>query len=233
MKEIVLFGLGKVAEVVHYYLTVDGDERVAAFTCDREFVDQESFLGLPVVPFDEVEQAYPPDRFDFFVAVGYQQLNRLRASRLAQVKAMGYRTASFVHPGAGVPRDLRMGEHCFIMNQVLIQPRVTLGDDVFVWSGALIGHHSTIGDHCWLTSTTSIAGAVTVGQRCFFGLNATVGNEVRIGDDCFLGANTLVTQDLAAEKVVVGSTSEVLGITPEQFLRVSRFEERRQQKAEL
>jgi sugar O-acyltransferase (sialic acid O-acetyltransferase NeuD family) len=223
VREVVLFGLGKIAEVVHYYLTNDGDARVVAFTCDREFVDRDDFLGLPVVPFDEVEDAYPPDRYELFVALAYQQMNRLRASRLAQARSKGYRTPSFIHPQSGAPLDLELGDNCFIMNNVCIQPRVTLGDNVFVWSGALIGHHSTIGDHCWLTSNTSIAGSVTVGRNCFFGLNATVANDLSVGNHCFLGANTLVTKDLPDEKVVVEKASDVLRVTPQQFLRISAF----------
>ena len=223
MRDVVLFGLGKVAEVVHYHLT-DGPARVAAFTCDPEYVESESFLGMPVVPFDRIEREYPPDRFGLFVAVGYQDLNRVRASRVDEARKKGYRTPSIVHPGAGVPCDVEIGEHCFVMQDALIQPRAVLGDNVFVWSGALIGHHSIVGDDCWFTSHASIAGAVRIGRRCFFGLNATVANGVTIGDDCFLGANTLVTSDLGDDKVVVEKSSEVLRLTPEQFLRVSRFE---------
>jgi sugar O-acyltransferase (sialic acid O-acetyltransferase NeuD family) len=224
MKDVVLFGLGKVAEVVHYDLTVEGGVRVAAFTCDPEFVDRDDFLGAPVVGFDVVEHTYPPDEFDLFVALGYHDLNALRAERLAQARAKGYRTPSFVHPRSGVPHDLELGENCFIMQDVLIQPRVKLGENVFVWSGALIGHHSTVGDNCWLTSHASIAGVVTVGRNCFFGLNATVGNGLSIGDECFLGANTLTTRDLEDRKVVVEKASEVLRLTPEQFLRISTLQ---------
>lgn len=223
MKPVVLFGTGKIAEVVHYYMAEDGGVEVAAFTCDRDYVTAESFAGRPLVPFDEVQAAYPPADFAFFVALGYQDMNALRTARIAEAKALGYELASFVHPSAGVAKDAKLGEHCFLMDHVFVQPGVTLGDNVFVWSGALVGHHSTVGDNCWVTSTAAICGQVTMGRSCFLGANATVGNGITVGDDCFLGANTLVTKDLADSSVVVQRSSEVLPVNSRQFLRMSTF----------
>lgn len=223
MSKVVIFGLGKVAEVVHYYLTNHSEFSLAAFTCDRDFMDKEEFLGLPVVPFDEIEINYPPDQFKVFVALGYQQMNSLRADRVATARKMGYQTPSYIHPDSGIPNDTKLGENCFILNHVCIQPRVKIGDNVFVWGGALIGHHSTIGDNCWITSHANIAGSVKVGRNCFFAINATVANEVSIGEKCLLGANTLVTKNLDNGKVVVAPSSDIHRLDSEQFLRISRF----------
>ena len=223
MKELVLFGLGRIADVVYYYMENESDLRVAGFTCDREYVDRDRFQGLPVVPFDEVENEFPADRFAMFVALGYQQLNALRADRVAQAKAKGYEIASFIHESSGLPQDTKTGENCFIMNNVCVQPRVTLGNNVFLFSGALVGHHTTIGDNCWITSNANIAGIVNVGKNCFFAINATVANNVTIGDKCFIGANALVTKDLRDGQVVIEKSSEVLRLNSEQFLKMSRF----------
>lgn len=52
---------------------------MVAFTADRDFIEQEEFLDLPVIPFDDVEKLYPPERFKMFVAVGYQKVNTVRS----------------------------------------------------------------------------------------------------------------------------------------------------------
>jgi sugar O-acyltransferase (sialic acid O-acetyltransferase NeuD family) len=223
VRDVVLFGLGNIGQVVHYYMTEEGGPRVVAFTCDREFLDRDAFLDLPVVPFDEVQDAYPPDRFDMFVALGYQRMNDLRSVRLNEARAKGYATPSFVHPKASIAQDLVLGEHCLVLNDVCIQPQVRLGDNVFVWSGALLGHHSTIDRDSWISSHACIAGDVAIGRNCFVGLNATVGNNVSIGDECFLGANALVIRDVGDQRVVVQDSSQVLNVTPERFLKLSRF----------
>ena len=225
MKPIVLFGAGKIAEVVLYFLRHHSDYEVAACTVDHRFLPGDSWQGLPAVAFEEVERLYPPATHEMFVAVGYHLLNGLRARICADVKAKGYTLVSYVHPQSGLPQDCEYGENCFIMNNVMIHPRVRLGNDVFVWSGAMIGHHSTIGDHCWLTSGANISGVVTVGRSCFFAVNATVGHNVVIGDECFVGANALVTKCAGDRQVFVAESTKPFRLDSHQFLRMSKFAE--------
>lgn len=223
MKKTVIFGAGKVAEVVHHCMAHESPREVAGFTCDDEHVGSDSFLGLPVVPFSAVQETFPPGDFDMFVALGYQDLNRLRARRLEAARNKGYSLPSFIHPRSGMPADTIYGDNCFVMSPVCIQPKVKLGHNVFVWSGALVGHHSTVGDNCWITSQANICGVVTVGNNCFLAANATIGNDVTIGNNCFLGANALVTKDLPDGRVVVQKSSDVLRLSSDEFLRMSKF----------
>jgi sugar O-acyltransferase (sialic acid O-acetyltransferase NeuD family) len=223
MKEIVLFGTGKIAEVLLYFLRHHSDYEVAACTVDRPFLQSETWQGLPAIAFDEVEQRYPPEKYGMFVALGYHFLNGLRATTCAEAKKKGYTLISYVHPASGLPQDCQYGENCFIMNNVMIHPRVRLGDDVFVWSGAMIGHHSTIGDHCWITSCANISGVVTVGKNCFFAVNATVAHNVVIGDECFIGANALVTRCTENGQVFLAESTKPFRLNSHQFLRMSKF----------
>ena len=55
MKDLVIFGTGQVAEVIHYYFTEEGGRKVAAFTVDAKYRTTEELLGLPVVPFEELD----------------------------------------------------------------------------------------------------------------------------------------------------------------------------------
>jgi sugar O-acyltransferase (sialic acid O-acetyltransferase NeuD family) len=223
MKSIVLFGTGKIAEVLLYFFREESDFRVVASTVDRPFLAGNTWHDLPVVGFDEVERSYPPDEHAMFVALGYQELNALRARKCAEAKAKGYTLVSYVHPQSGLPRDCQYGENCFVMNQVLVHPRVRLGNNVFVWSGAMIGHHSSVGDNCWLTSCANLSGVVTVGRNCFFAVNATVAHNVVIGDECFIGANALITKCTDDRQVFLADNSKPFRLNSHQFLRMSNF----------
>lgn len=225
MKPLILFGSGKIAEVILYFLRHHSDFEVAACCVDRAFLPSEQWHGLPTVGFDEVAQVYPPDSHDMFIALGYQDMNALRAERCAQARMLGYTLPSYVHPDAGLPHDCVIGDNCFIMNQVQIHPCVSLGDNVFVWSGAMIGHHSSIASNCWLTSSTNISGSVKAGENCFFGVNSTVGNSVRLGAACFLGANTLVTKCTEEGQVFLQESTKAFRLNSRQFLRMSRFDD--------
>ena len=223
MKPVVIFGTGKIAEVILSAIRERGIRDVVACTVDRAFAPGPVWEGLPVVPFEDVEKAYPPSSFDMFVALGYQEMNALRTCKCADARALGYTLVSIVDPASGMPTDCQIGDNCFVMRNTMIHPRVRLGNNVFVWSGAMIGHHSVVGDNCWLTSCANISGVVTVGANCFFAVNSTIGHGVKLGADCFFGANVLVTKSTSDGQVFVAESSKAFRLNSQQFLRVSRF----------
>lgn len=223
MKNIIIFGIGKIADVIQYYMREESGLPVKAFTVDRQFMKGDSFQGLPVVPFEEVQKIYPPEENDMFVAVGYQDMNRLRHQKVLDAEKKGYHLVSYVHPNSTIPRDLVHGKNCFIMSNVCIHPRVKMGDGVFVWSGAMIGHHSTVGHYNWFTSAANVGGNVTLGDHCFLAMNATISHSVQVGNEIFLGANVLVTKDLGDDNVVISESHKPIKLNTKQFLRMSGF----------
>jgi sugar O-acyltransferase (sialic acid O-acetyltransferase NeuD family) len=223
MKKLVVFGAGKIAHVLSDYFERDSDYEVVAYTCETQHVTAKEYRGRPLVPFDEVERLFPSSDHEMHIAVGYHQLNRVRERLLAEAKAMGYRTPSFVStrswPGPGVA----CGDNCFIADGVSVEPGARIGENVALWSNVVVGHHSEIFNHAWLAGGTAIGGAAKIGERSFLGLNVTVGHEVSIGADCLLGAQALVTKSLPAGSVVIERDSEVIRLNSEQFLRISKL----------
>lgn len=222
-KPLVIFGIGKIAEVIYYYASVECGLKIAAFSVDEKYKTSDEFQGLPVVSFDKIEESYSPDSFDFFVAVGYHDLNKLREGKCNEAINKGYKLVSIVSPHTNLPSNVSYGYNCFIMPPCIIHPCVTLKNNVFVWSGALVGHHSVIEDNCWLTSGCSLSGNVMLGQNTFVAVNATIGHSVNVGKACFLGANSLVTKNLEDEKVVIVESVKPIRLTSGQFLRMSNF----------
>lgn len=222
-KKIVLFGSGKIAEVVYYYATEECGFEVVAFCVDDEYKKTDNLLGKPVIGFTEVESKYPPDSFDMFIGVGYHDLNELRKQKCEEAIAKGYKLVSIISPKAGVPLNVTHGYNCFFMSPAIIHPYVSFGNNVFVWSGAMVGHHSNIGDHCWLTSTCNIGGNVKMGEQVFVAMNVTISHSVEIGDKCFLGSNTLVIKNLENEQVVIAESSKPIRLNSKQFLKMSGF----------
>lgn len=223
MKEIIIFGIGKIADVIQYYMREESNLPVKAFTADKGYITEESFNGLPVIPFENIEKSHPPEQYDMFIATGYQDLNALREEKMKKAAEKGYHLISYIHPQSFIPRDLQYGRNCFIMSNVNIHPRVKLGDNVFIWSGAMIGHHSNIGSHNWFTSAVNIGGNVTIGKNCFFAMNATVGHSVKLGNEIFIGANALVTKDMDDGKVIIAESHKPIKLNSRQFLRMSNF----------
>jgi sugar O-acyltransferase (sialic acid O-acetyltransferase NeuD family) len=161
-------------------------------------------FDLPVVAFDEVKTRFAPQRHSFYAALVYTQRNMLRTRLYREAKALGYAPASYVSSAAFVWRNARLGEHCFVFENNVVQPFVTIGDNCVLWSGNHIGHHSTIGSDCFISSHVVISGFCSIGDRCFMGVNSTVSNNLTIGNGCVVGAGANVTADVPSDKTVVG-----------------------------
>jgi len=223
MKPIILFGAGKIAEVLLYFFRNHSDREVVACSSDRDHLPVSTWNGLPAIDFAHIKKTHPPADFDMFVALGYQDLNGLRAKKCKEARSLGYDLPSYIHPQSGLPLDCQHGDNCFVMNNVLVHPRVRFGRNVFVWSGAMIGHHSVIGDNCWITSCCNISGGVTVGDNCFLAVNSTVAHSVKIGNDCFIGANALVTKCTNDSEVYLAESTKPFRLNSRQFLKISNF----------
>jgi len=208
MKNIVIFGAGDIAELAHYYFSRDSEYTVVAFTVDAEFIQDEFFCGLPVVPFEEVTTHYPPQDHDCFVALSYSGINQLRKDKYLAARAMGYRMASYISSCATVLNDRKIGENCFILEDNTIQPFVSIGNNVTLWSGNHIGHHSIIKDHSFIASHVVVSGGVEIGEQCFIGVNATFRDHIKIGEKCVIGAGALLLTDAEPEGVYIGPKTE-------------------------
>ena len=57
MKKVVIFGLNDLAEIAWFYLTKEYNNlSPAAFTVNDEYITQNTYHNLPIVPFEELEQ---------------------------------------------------------------------------------------------------------------------------------------------------------------------------------
>jgi sugar O-acyltransferase (sialic acid O-acetyltransferase NeuD family) len=206
-KSLIIFGLGEMAQLAHYYFSTNSNYEVVAFTADTIYLKEFEFCGLPVVAFENVAKKYPPDSYDFFIALGYSKLNACRKEKFLAAKKLGYKLVSFISSRATVLNEGKIGENCFIFEDNTIQPFVTIGNNVTLWSGNHIGHHSIIHDHTFIASHVVVSGGVEIGEQCFVGVNATLRDHIKIGDRCVVGAGALMLADAAPEGVYIGAAT--------------------------
>lgn len=208
MKPLIIFGAGDIAQIAHFYFTNDSDRKIAAFTVDGEYLREDSFCGLPIVPFETINQTYPPADFDMFVALSYSKLNAVRRNKFEAAKAAGYDVASYLSSRATVWRGVEFGENCFVLEDNTIQPFARVGNNVTLWSGNHIGHHSNIGDHSFVASHVVVSGGVEVGEQCFIGVNATLRDHIKVGARCVVGAGTILLGDAEPDGVYIAQATE-------------------------
>ena len=84
----------QIAEVCAFYFDHDSDYEVVAFTVDGEFLDVETFGDGR--SFHTGDRQTHPDSHELFIAVSYQNMNRVRAESCDSARAMGYTLARYV-----------------------------------------------------------------------------------------------------------------------------------------
>lgn len=205
-KKVVIFGAAALARLAHFYLSEDSPYEVAAFTVNEEYLDKKKFMGLDVVPFERMEEMYPPEQFAMFVAIGYRKVNKGRAEVYNRCKGKGYELISYVSSKVMHWDHMEIGDNCFIYGATIIQPFARIGNNVVLGS-ASVGHDANIGDHCYIASHAVIAGDVTIGPYCFVGVNSTIRNGITVAPECIIGAGAIILKNTQEGRVYPGQNA--------------------------
>ena len=221
MAKVVVFGVGQWAELAHFYLTHDSPHEVAGFTLDAEYIEDREYKGLPVVPYDEVEQHFAPAEFKMFIPMSFKRMNHARAEKYYDAKKRGYELISYVSSKATTFPGFECGDNCFIFEDNTIQPFVKIGNNVVLWSGNHVGHHTIIKDHVMITSHVVISGSCTIEPFCFLGVNATVRDETVIARETLVGMGVTILKDTKEFEVYKAAGTQPAGFRSDEIRSLS------------
>lgn len=220
MEKIVLFGTTEGARLFLFALQEDPAYEVVAFTVDKQYLTEDTFCGLPVVPFEEVTSIYPPDEYKMFVAILSNDMNKLRAKKYTEAKEKGYTLINYVHPQAIVAPGVTIGDNCYISEGVMLRPELTIGNDVIVMAGAFLGHSTIIHDHSYITSRAVVMGAVTIESFCTIGPNATIMEDITIAKECLIGGGCVIQKSTKEREVYKANPATLLPLTSDQLSKL-------------
>jgi sugar O-acyltransferase (sialic acid O-acetyltransferase NeuD family) len=195
MAQVIIFGIKDFAELAHFYLQHDSPHKVVAFSVNSNYKELDTFHGLPVVNFEEVEQKYPPGEFLFFAPMSHRKMNRLREQVYNSIKSKGYQCISYISSKATVFPEAVIGENCFILEDNTLQPLTPIGNNVVMWSGNHIGHHGIVKDHVFFTSHVVLSGHCVVEPYCFFGVNSTIRDGLHLAQGTLVAMGSSIMHD--------------------------------------
>jgi UDP-2-acetamido-3-amino-2,3-dideoxy-glucuronate N-acetyltransferase len=139
-----------------------------------------------------------------------------RVWALSQVRTgAGIGDGCNVGMGVFVDVDVRIGHRCKIQNHALIFHGSLVGDEVFIGPGACLTNDrnpratTPEGDLKDLDDWT--VSGVTLEQGCSIGAHAVVIGGVRVGSHAMVGAGAVVTRDVLAHALVVGTPARRIG----------------------
>jgi sugar O-acyltransferase (sialic acid O-acetyltransferase NeuD family) len=207
-QKIVIIGDGETAILAYEYFTHDSPYEIIAFSVEQQFLKNTELFGLPVVPFENLENLYSPKDYYAFVAVSYTQLNRVRTRLYLETKAKGFNFVNYISSRAFVWHNVEIGENCFIFENNVIQPFVKIGNNVILWSGNHVGHRTVIRDNCYISSHVVISGFCEIGQNSFLGVNCTFADRIKVAEDCLIGAGAVIIKDTEPQKIYVGNPAK-------------------------
>lgn len=218
MSKIVIFGASYAGRMMRAYLERQGDE-VVAYTVDEKFLEAPTFDGLPVYPWERLEQHCPPGAVELLGPISHYEMNGFRRDRHRQAKARGYRLACFIHPSAQIYAD-HIGEGAVILEFNIIQPGTWIGDGLVSWSGSVIGHDTHVEDYCFLSGSVTVGGRSRIGTGSFLSFGSLTKPGITLGERCALLNRAYVGADLPPLSVVKGRTDRPMRTTSDRIHRL-------------
>ena len=210
-KQIIIFGNKDLAQLAKFYLENDPrynqEHVVVAFTVDSKYLTSTTYEGLPVVPYETIEQFYDVGQYYLFAPMTGSKANRVREDVYKRGIEKGYKFISYISSGAKVFSN-KIGDNCFILEDNTIQPFTEIGNNVIMWSGNHIGHHSSIGNNVFFTSHVCLSGHCNVGDNSWFGVNSTIRDNTNIAPGTLVAMSSCITKDTTEWGVYVGSPAK-------------------------
>ena len=210
-ERVVIVGTGEQGALAHEYFSNGSPHEVVAFSAESPFITDDVYRGLPVVAFETLAKAYPPDEYRTFIAVSDIQLNRVRSRLYSAVKEAGFSCVSCFSDRAFILPSAKHGDNLFAQEFTSLQHNVRIGNNVFLSSGTCVGHSSTMEDDCYTGPHAVICGGVTIRRGSFLGANCCILETVTVAEDCIIGAGAVVLRDTEPGQVYVGSPARPTG----------------------
>jgi sugar O-acyltransferase (sialic acid O-acetyltransferase NeuD family) len=209
----VLYGREELACLAWYCLTHDSADEVVGFSVRQSEINDgaDSLCGLPLVPFETLQERFSPDDCHLLIAIGPHEVNAPRAARFAEGRAKGYRFARYLSSRAQVWPDLEMGPGCMIFEGATVEPFARIGANAILRSNCHVSHDGVVGDHVFLAPRSVMAGKCRVESHSFLGVNATLRDGVTVAQRCVVGAGAVVAGSTEPDGLYVGVPAKRVG----------------------
>lgn len=218
-KKLIIYGNGNMAQMIYQFVKYDFN--VLAFTVDRAFINTAELCNLPLIPFDEIGQHYPPDQCSMLIAVGYVDMNSIREQKYIEGKYKGYGFINYIHPTVVMHDCIDIGENNIILDHASTHPYTKIGNGNFISSNSNIGHGCSIGDNNWVNAGVSVAGESVIENKVFLGVNSAVGHGLVVKSKTFVGACTQINRNTEPGGVYLSGGGEKHRLGSVAFLKFS------------
>lgn len=207
IKKLVIYGTGKMSQIMHEIFTEENSYEIVAFALDAEYITNDKFLDISVVEFENIVDSYPPDEYNMMALVGHKRM-RNRKLMFDKAKSKGYKLINYVSPNANIFNDIEMGENNIIYAGCYLGPFGFMGDNNIIRPNTYIGHDFKIGSHNYISPGCNIGGKSNIGDMCFIGIGSTAIHGMKIANETLMAAGTVLISDSAEYSMYAGSPAK-------------------------
>lgn len=201
-RKLIIFGNNGFAEMVAHYFEEQGDREVVAFTAHEKFITDSRLASRPMVPFEKIAEEFAPADHEFFVALEHGRQNVGRTEIAAEAAAMGFSLASFISPSAHVSSKTRLGEHCLVLENAVIQHGVEMGANNLVFANAFFGQSCRVGANNYFGSGFFADRFAQVGDFSVFGSQVRIAESVTVHDWACIQAFETISESLTVPTII-------------------------------
>lgn len=197
--EVIIFGTGGHAKVVHDIIVKEGKYRpVAFFSLNTGLA---TFLNLPHFHQDDFKNSHYSQGI---IAIGDNWTrSNLATFILSEKKSFTFINA--IHPSAQIGSGTVLGNGIAVMANAVINPDSKIGSHVIINTSSSIDHDCKINAYASIAPGAVLGGHVTVGEYSAVSLGAKIIHNVSIGHHSVIGAGSLVLKNVADYVVAFGS----------------------------
>lgn len=200
---VVIFGTTEFSEYIYYTIKTENEDNVIAFTMTKDYIKSDKYCGLPVLPFEELNQLLN-EPFEILLTLSYKAMNTGRERLYKECKDRGYRVYTYISSRAVCDSD-SIGEGSIVMPMSYIPPLTRIGVCNVINVATIIGHTSEVGNYNWFSGNCVMGGDVKVGSYCFFGMNSLLKNNINVASYTMLGAYSYLGEDTIEGRFYLGN----------------------------
>ena len=237
MKPVIIFGTGDFADVVSFVFLKNPDAEIAAYTVNAEYIKEPSYHGRKLLPFEGIEEQFPPSDYDFVPGFIGKKMFTQREAIFRAIREKGYHIRNVIDPSASVDILLPEGGPAAAEQKVNGSADLPAGetgcadpasgkagcaDPPAMGEGNIILAHTSIEAHSRIGSGNIIWQNVVLPHHNVIGdfnnlaPSVSLSGYSRIGSHCFVGNNVCVKNRVYIyDYAYIGAGSYVAHDVPE------------------
>ncbi|HEY7483813.1 MAG TPA: NeuD/PglB/VioB family sugar acetyltransferase [Streptosporangiaceae bacterium] len=211
-RDLVIVGAGGFARETAQLVAAHPEWRLKGFADDDPALPGTVVDGFPVL--GAAKDVTGEQGVQVVVCTGSPRDYGSRARIVARLGLPPDRYATLVHPSVSMSASSSAGPGSVLLAGVVLTASVRLGAHVAVMPHVTLTHDNVVEDFVTIASGVRLGGSVRVGSGAYLGAGALVREGRVIGAGALVGMGSVVTRDIPAGEVWVGSPARYLRPAP-------------------